>query len=171
MRQISARCFFSQEVIGCDSLEKSQTPFYDFHNSGTTHKLYLSTCEQIAWAEPLSDNGQVQPHLLKFPPVAYTYIFLVVACFFFSTIDFCTSFSHRWMNRFRKFQKIVIGKVSIRDGTKPFWRIGYPKNWEYSSNIQTFKNLLATRIVLKKGFPYLRVGILLGPIGIWRQIL
>jgi hypothetical protein len=47
------------------------------------------------------------------------------ACIFSATI-FCRSFSQRWINRFRKFQKIVIWKVSIRDGTKRFWRIGYP---------------------------------------------
>ena len=44
----------------------------------TTRRLYSATCAQIAWAEPLSHNGQVEPHWLKFSPMAGVYIILIV---------------------------------------------------------------------------------------------
>ena len=47
-------------------------------NLSTTNRLYSATCAQIAWAESLSHNGQVEPHWLKFSPMAGVYILLIV---------------------------------------------------------------------------------------------
>jgi hypothetical protein len=49
--------------------------FLDYVHVCTIRGLYLATCEQIAWVEHISHN---RLHWLKFFPVAWTYIILVV---------------------------------------------------------------------------------------------